>query len=279
MIEAHQISVKIGAQFLLQGVSLKILPGEVVAVIGPNGAGKSTLLKVLSGEWVPSDGEVWMAGRPLRTWSILERARRRAVLPQDSTLAFPFTALEVVLMGRTPHCKDLERACDYEIARTALIAVGALHLEARLYPTLSGGERQRVQLARVLAQIGDTFSIHPCYLLLDEPIARLDLIHQYSTLQIVRDFARAGVGVLLILHDLNLVAQYADRIALLKSGRLIAEGSPWDVLTPEVIQSAFAMSVVVIPHPYLGCPLVIPSPGPDLVPNSVDLIGRCKEKK
>jgi ABC-type Mn2+/Zn2+ transport system ATPase subunit len=119
MIEAHRISVKIGTQFLLQGVSLKIAPGEVVAMIGPNGAGKSTLLKVLSGELIPSDGEVGIAGRPLATWSFLELARRRAVLPQDSTLSFPFTALEVVLMGRTPHCRGFERACDYEIARAA----------------------------------------------------------------------------------------------------------------------------------------------------------------
>lgn len=182
-------------------------------------------------------------------------------------------------MGRTPHCRGFERACDYEIACAALITVNALHLEARLYLTLSGGERQRVQLARILAQIGDTFSVHPSYLLLDEPVTRLDFIHQHSILQIVRDFARAGVGVLLILHDLNLAAQYADRIALLKSGRLIAEGSPWDILTSEVIQSAFVMSVMVMPHPYLKCPLIVPLPGPDLVSHSVALMKHYKEKK
>ncbi|MCI0529073.1 MAG: heme ABC transporter ATP-binding protein [Nitrospira sp.] len=265
MIETYSISVKVGHQFLLQGVSLQVAPGKTVALVGPNGAGKSTFLKVLCSDLAPSQGDVWMAGKPLMVWSPLERARLRAVLPQNSTLSFPFTALEVVLIGRMPYGKSLEQTHDYEVARAALEAVQMSHLEMRLYTTLSGGKRQRVQLARVLAQIWEASPVNARYLLLDEPTTGLDLAHQHGSLEIVRDFARARVGVLLILHDLNLAAQYADRALVLKAGRLLAEGSPHDVLTSRVIRTAFAISVVVTPYPYLDCPLIVPAPMLDKV--------------
>jgi iron complex transport system ATP-binding protein len=258
MLEAREVTVEADGTRLLDGVSVEVPPGQVTAVVGPNGAGKSTLLAVISGERTPSAGEVWLEGRRLAEWPRIERARTRAVLPQDSTLAFAFTALEVVLIGRTPHVRGAEQPADLAIARAALEAAGAADLEARLYPTLSGGERQRVQLARVLAQIWEAPPAGARYLLLDEPTSSLDLAHQHDTLALARRFAAEGAGVVAILHDLNLAAQYADRIVVLRNGRLIAAGSAGEVLTPEVILEVFGMPVIVGLHPHLDCPLVIP---------------------
>ncbi len=230
--------------------------GEILAVLGPNGAGKSTLRKVLCGDLIPTGGEVSMNEKPLAEWSLPARAKSRAVLPQDSSLNFPFTVLEVVLMGRAPHVGGAETAKDYEIARHALAAVEESNLAERLYPTLSGGERQRVQLARVLAQIWEK-SENPRYLLLDEPTSNLDIAHQHSTLKIARRFALEGVAVLIILHDLNLAAQYSDKILLLKAAKIKAIGVPEKVFSPEIIMETFDVGVDIVKHPRLNCPLII----------------------
>jgi iron complex transport system ATP-binding protein len=259
-LEARQITVQIGRCPILQDISLSVVAGEVLAVIGPNGAGKSTLLKVLSGDLAPSQGDVWMNGKPLDAWQRKERAQMRAILPQNASLTFAFTVLEVALIGRTPHIQGRERPLDYAIARAALEAAGVLALQDRLYTTLSGGEKQRVQLARILAQIWTETTMQTRFLLLDEPTNSLDLSHQHSTLDIARQFARQGVGVLAILHDLNLAAQYADRILVLKDRGCLASGTPYQVLTPTIIQQAFDMLVMVSPHPCYNCPLVIPVP-------------------
>ncbi len=265
LIEARNLQVTVGAKSLLEGVSVKLNVGEVVAIVGPNGAGKSTLRRALSGDLKPARGEVFMSGRPIEDWPVIERARVRAVLPQDSTLSFPFTVFEVVLMGRTPHVKGTESERDYEIAREALELVEARHLEQRLYPTLSGGERQRVQLARVLAQIWESpanevagkAEIKARYLLMDEPTSSLDLAHQHGSLEIARRLAGEGVGVMVILHDLNLAAQYADRIVMMKDGAITYSGPPACVLTSGAIYETFSIEVAVTSHPYLKCPLVV----------------------
>jgi len=261
LIEARALQVIVQTKALLEDVSLDVRAGEVVCVVGPNGAGKSTLRKVLCGDLTPARGEVWMNKRSLAEWSLIERARVRAVLPQDSTLNFPFTVLEVVLMGRAPHLNGAESVHDYKIARATLNEVEAAHLEERIYTTLSGGERQRVHLARALTQIWKPtrHADEARYLLLDEPTSNLDLAHQHRTLHLVRRFASEGVGVFLVLHDLNLAAQYADRIAMLREGRLVALGSPWDVLTPGTIGETFKIPVVLTKHPNLDCPLIIPT--------------------
>ena len=257
MIEAKHLTVAIDSKKLLDDVSLSLRAGEILVVVGQNGAGKSTLRKVLSGDLPPTSGEVWMNNRPLAAWPLAERAKVRAVLPQDSALSFPFTALEVVLMGRAPHLSGAESKHDYEIARQALAAVEAGQLEDRIYPTLSGGERQRVHLARVLAQIWESSSNQTRSLLLDEPISNLDIAHQHQILRIARDLAQQQVAVLIILHDLNLAAQYADKIALLKDGRIIALDVPSKILTPELIRETFGVAVGIIKHPYFDCPLII----------------------
>jgi iron complex transport system ATP-binding protein len=260
-LAAVDVGVAIRGATLLAGVSLAIRPGEVVAVLGPNGAGKSTLLKCLGSELRPTRGTVHLNAKPLADWSPRESAQRRAVLPQHSPLGFPFTALEVVLMGRIPYGGPFP--ADTEIALAAMAAAEVEHLAARRYTTLSGGERQRVHLARVLTQIWEPLpDREPRYLLLDEPTASLDPAHQHGTLTLVRAWARRGVGVAVVLHDLNLAAQYSDRVAVLRSGRLLAIGSPADVLRPPLIAEAFGLPVHVLPHPDLGCPLIVPRAAP-----------------
>lgn len=259
LIEARNISVEIHGKKLLADVSLEMRTGEILAVLGQNGAGKSTLRKVLCGDLIPAAGEVSMNSKPLENWSLAERARVRAVLPQDSTLNFPFTVTEVVLMGRAPHIRGAEGARDYEISRLALEATEAAHLAERLYPTLSGGERQRVQLARVLAQIWERTD-EPRYLLLDEPTANLDIAHQHGTLKIARNLAKENVAVLVILHDLNLAAQYADRVLILKNGRVAAHGTPQEIFNEATIEKTFDLPVTIIKHPSGDYPLICAKP-------------------
>ena len=268
MIELRHVSYRVGQKALVDGVDLRLRPGEVLAIVGANGAGKTTLLRLASGEIAPTGGAVHLDRRPLPSFDAERLGRRRAVLPQQSTLAFGFSALEVVLLGRTPHRST--RACSLDVARGAMRAAGVFHLAARRYPTLSGGEQQRVHLARALAQIWEApegGEGGARYLLLDEPTASLDLAHQHATLRTARRCAEAGVGVLAVLHDLNLAAQHADRIAVLHRGRLVAVGPPPDVLTSDVIGLAFDVAVLVTEHPCAACPLVVPVPeGADVRP-------------
>lgn len=260
VLEAKEVAYRVGRAILLDGVDVDVRPGRVTAVVGANGAGKSTLLRLLSGEWRPTSGIVRLGGRPLDAVTPRELARRRAVMPQSSTLTFPFTAIEVVLLGRTPHVRGREGPMDRVAAWGALERAAAEHLADRRYPTLSGGERQRVDFARALAQVWEPRTDAGRYLLLDEPTASLDLARQHELLTSVRTFACADVGVLVVLHDLNLAARYADDLLVLVDGSLAARGAPWSVLTPELIQEAFGLPVVVTPHPCHDCPLVVADP-------------------
>jgi iron complex transport system ATP-binding protein len=226
-----------------------------------NSAGKSSLLKILAGDLAPDGGRIELAGRPLPDWPLPELARRRAVLPQDSRLAFPFSALEVVLMGRFPHHGGYPARRDIRLARNVMEDLDVAHLQDRPYPTLSGGERARVQLGRALRQIMVSGVPEPRALLLDEPTASLDLAHQHTALAAARRFAREeGGAACAVLHDLNLAGQYADRIAVLAEGRIVASGAPETVLTEAIIGRAFAAEVVVVRHPRLDCPWIATVP-------------------
>jgi len=253
MVAVDNLQVVRGRETVLSDISLALQPGEVLGVLGPNGAGKSTLLGALCGELAPSQGVVRLAGRPLVQWSGPERARRLAVLPQVSTLGFAFRVEEVVGMGRLPHDSGMAR--DNEIVSAALEAADAAHLRGRSYLALSGGERQRVHLARVLAQLWP--GAQGTTLLLDEPTSALDPLHQHTTLQAVRAFADRGAAVLVILHDLNLAARYCDRILLLAHGKACAQGTPQQVLQPEMLLAVFGLEVLVQVHPERGHPLII----------------------
>ncbi|TPP11380.1 heme ABC transporter ATP-binding protein [Rhizobium glycinendophyticum] len=255
MIKARDISVARGRRRLLDQVSLDLHPGSFTVVIGPNGAGKSTLLKVLSGEFAPDQGVVTYRDRPIRTFSALELARERAVLPQSTTLSFPFTALEVVRMGAIA-CGSTEPGL---AARQALTTVGLTGFEGRDYNALSGGEQQRVQLARVLAQMPSPVSNgHARAIFLDEPTASLDIGHQIAVLELAREFARRGGSVLAILHDLNLAAEFADHLAVLDQGKLVAEGTAAETLTNEIVAKVYGIEGAVGRVPPPGTPYVLP---------------------
>jgi iron complex transport system ATP-binding protein len=274
VLAAHHVSFALAGRWLLREVSVTVKPGEVLAVIGPNGAGKSTLLKVLCGDITPNVGEVTLDGQPLALWSNLEQAKRRALLSQSASLSFPFRVLEVVLMGRNPHVKGRESARDYAVAEAALAQVAMCDFVQREYPTLSGGEQQRVQLARTLAQVWEVAQTDNRYLLLDEPTNNLDLSHQHQTLHVARRFAREGAGVLAVLHDLNLAAQYADRVVILCQGRVHALGTPQEVFTSETLCDAFKTPVMVTRHPCLDCPLVVSAQLPTDAPEGRGMMQR-----
>ncbi|HMA14697.1 MAG TPA: heme ABC transporter ATP-binding protein [Kiloniellaceae bacterium] len=258
MLRADDIGVAFGSAEILRGSSLAVAPGEVVAVLGPNGAGKSTLLSVLAGTLRPQRGAAALEGKALAAWSPRALALRRAVLPQHSELAFGFSVLEVVLLGRSPHAGRSSRDEDVAIAEACLAEAEVAPLAGRVYTTLSGGERQRVQLARVLAQIGyPEPADEGRYLLLDEPTASLDPAHQHATLRTARRAAERGIGVVAILHDLNLAALYADRLVVLSRGALAAEGPPEAVLTEALVREVFDLPVHVTRHPTRGCPQVV----------------------
>ena len=234
---AQGVTVRAGASVLLHEVDLHLPGGEVGVLLGPNGAGKSTLLSVLAGLHRPDEGAVWLDDQDLAQTTAQELAPRRALLLQDSAVAFDFLARDLVELGRYPHRLSPSRE-EAVIVRDALEAADVAHLAHRRVQGLSGGERARVQLARALAQIGrPPPDGRPRWLLLDEPTAALDLRHQHDTLATVRRWARQeGVGVLAVLHDLNLALRYADRVWVLDHGRLQASGPPAEVLTPALLQ-------------------------------------------
>lgn len=252
MLEALQLTCTRGSRVILSGIDLRIISGEVIAVLGINGSGKSTLLATLAGELPAAAGCVHIDGRPLASLTPTERARRLAVLPQASLLAFAFAVEDVVLLGRLPHRSGA--LSDRKIVEQAMTEADALHLAGRNYLELSGGERQRVHLARVLAQIGDT---PQPILLMDEPTAGLDIAHQQLALQSARRVAGRGGSVLVAVHDLNLAARYADRLLLLHEGRAAGVGAPWQILQPERIEQVFGVPVQVLKHPQWGCPLIV----------------------
>ena len=257
MLEARSVTVRIGMRKLLDDVSLQVAAGEIVAVVGENGAGKSTLLKLLAGDRLPAaahvDGSVWIAGRELVAWSLAERARLRAVLPQRPELAFAFTAREVAAFGRYPVSTRWHDRRDREIVDAALALADATQLADREVTTLSGGEQARVHLATAFAQLWEIEHLQPRFLLLDEPTAALDLAHQHALLVTARAFAaRRNIGILAILHDLNLAATYADRVVVLHRGRMLAQGAPGDVLQPATIAAGFGVAAQVLRHPLTG---------------------------
>ncbi len=260
MLAARDLHFSRGDRKILDAVSGELRPGRVTALLGPNGAGKSTLLKLFAGELDPAGGIIELGGRPLAAQPPRAVAQRRAVLPQESHLAFAFLVRNVVMMGRFPHLDGAETPRDVEICAAALAKVEAGHLAERRYPTLSSGEKQRVQLARVLAQIWEPPASGPRYLLLDEPTAGLDLEHQHAALRAARDWARVGAVVLAVLHDLNLAMTYADDAWVLENGRLAAAGPIADTLTATLIERVFNVAVELLPRPGAARPVILTRP-------------------
>ena len=258
MLDVNNLSYRIRNRKLLDNVSFQAKPGELLAIVGANGAGKSTLLKLCTREITSSEGQIVLNKQRIDLYSNRQLSLFRAVLPQQNSVVFPFLASELVLMGRYPHFEFHPSEHDYAVAEMALKKVGMWEFAARVFTTLSGGEQQRVQLARVLAQIWD---VSQGILFLDEPTTGLDLLHQHQMLELAREFTDKGFCVVVILHDLNLAAQYADQIVMLRAGKVEAMGIPRDVITSEIIHRVFNLKVWLIDHPQIDCPLVIPQSG------------------
>ena len=253
MLEIRNLSVRLGRRTVLEDVTLSARPGELLAICGANGAGKSTLLKAVLDE-VPAQGTIRLNGHQVGQSRPEALAPQRAVLPQDTDVAFSFTLAEVVSMGREAG----DFAAQPEVDRLALAAVGLQGREHDDFRTLSGGERQRGHLARALAQVWEPVGPQgPRWLMLDEPVASLDLGHQLKVMQLARSFADAGGGVVAIMHDLNLSAMFADRMAFLIDGRLAALGPPAEVMTGPLLERAYGCTVALDRVPVSG-PWLLP---------------------
>lgn len=236
-IRTDALHAMLGGTEILHGLDFTAGDRSLVGVIGPNGSGKSTLLKCIYRVLKPSEGTVFVDGQPLSEYRVRDSAKKIAVLAQHNFYNFEFTVQDVVLMGRAPHKRALERdsAADFKIVHEAMERVGVAPLRDRLFSTLSGGEQQRVLLARALAQQT------PC-LILDEPTNHLDIKYQLELLDLVRSLDRTVIAAI---HDLNIAAMYCDTIFVMQSGRIVAAGAPRDVLTRSLIRSVYEVDADV----------------------------------
>jgi iron complex transport system ATP-binding protein len=253
-LEVSNIDCYYGTKKVLENVIFSVDKGEFFGVIGPNGSGKTTLLRCTSGVLKPRSGVVRVNGLNVHTLGEKEIAKNIAVVPQASAISFSFTALEIVMMGRNPHISRfrMENERDYKIAENAMELTHVKHLASRPIDTLSGGEQQRVIIARALAQ-------EPNLLLLDEPTVHLDISHQLEIMELIRKLNRDNdIIVVAVFHDLNLAAQYCNRLMLLDSGRVSSIGAPHEVLTPENIRKTYHVDVLVKEHPLSSSLYVIP---------------------
>jgi iron complex transport system ATP-binding protein len=262
-----------GGPPVLRGLSLDVPRASLVGLLGPNGSGKTTLLRLMSGTAAPQSGDVRLDGRDLRTVPRSELARRIAVVPQETQLAFEYTVLELALTGRYPHLGpfELEGPEDVAIARRALEATGTAHLAKRGFSTLSGGERQRVVIASALAQFeagrvrrasaAAGAGSPPQLLLLDEPTASLDLHYQIEVASLLRRLnVERGLTMVVCTHDLNLAASLCHHLVLLREGSIVAAGRTQDVLTPDAVRALYGVDVDVRYHELAGHLTVVPVP-------------------
>ncbi len=262
MIRAESLCVGYEKRAVVHNITLRIAPGEMVALLGPNGSGKTTLIRALARTLTPLSGTLTLDGRPYSAFSPTEFACRVGYAPQETPAEMGFRVEELVMMGRYPHQRGFWGATaeDEAVVESALEFAGLSHLRHRLISQLSGGERQRVNLARAIAQQAQ-------YLLLDEPTAHLDLQHQVQLLSRLK--ARTvsdGIGLLVSLHDLNLASEYADRVVLMAEGRIVAQGTPTDALQPEILEAVYHTPTLVRQNPLTGKPLVFPL-RPEVVPS------------
>lgn len=255
MYQASNVSLRVRDKVILNNVNLTLQPGLFTAIVGPNGAGKSSLLKTMAHELTHYLGSVSINGKAVSEYSPKELSKVRAVLPQHSTVQFAFTVSQIVLMGRHAHA-GLQKV-NQGIAEEVMELTGTYTLRDRNYLTLSGGEKQRVQLARVLAQVWEE-TLYPRYLLLDEPTSSLDIAQQQNIFSLAKAVCARNIGVMAIVHDLNMAVQFADHLYFLKDGGVIANGESEKVFTKSNIEETFCCRVNVYNDPCNQCPYIVP---------------------
>lgn len=255
MLSVQSLSVQTKQhKSILNDISLSVKSGDFVVILGPNGAGKSTLLKAISGDTQFQQGDIEINGKSIADWKAKELAFVRSVMPQKVVLEFPFLASEVVAMGRSAYP---DRENNNNIIQDCMALMDITHLADRLYPSLSGGEQQRVQLARVLAQIWNSSSEQTRYLLLDECTSALDPYYQHRIFQILQSLKSKHIGLIAVVHDLNLAAQYADKVLLMKEGKTLAFGDKKEVLTAPLLASAYNIDVELIRKENIDWPYIL----------------------
>jgi iron complex transport system ATP-binding protein len=256
LVQARDLSFRYQRDRVLSNISLTLDSGEFLGLIGPNGSGKSTLLKLLNGIFRPQQGQVFFQGQEISLWTRKLLAQKMAMVAQEVPVHFPFTVLELVLMGRYPHlgALEFESKHDLAIAAQAMELVDVAHLQHRLLSDLSGGERQRALVARALCQ-------QPVCLLMDEPTAFLDFRYQLDLFILTRKLVKeSNLGAVIISHDINLAAQFCDRLLLMDRGRIAFQGPPEEVVRPEHLERVYGCRLLVDQSPISGKPRVTPVP-------------------
>lgn len=243
LIEIKNISFSYGSLFKIENIQLAIKKGTFLAIIGPNGSGKTTLLKLLTKSIKPESGVVFLEDQNMNNIRQRDLAKKIAIVPQNSYSTFAFSSFEIVMMGRTPHLSrwQFENNDDFTIVKEAMEKTNTWHLKERPITELSGGEKQRVIVAQALAQ-------QPKILLLDEPTLHLDLNHQIEIMNLLRQLHSDKITIVAVLHDLNLAANYADEVAVIKNGKILIVGKPEEILTGKLIKDCFDASVTVKKH-------------------------------
>jgi len=253
-LEVSSLSFKYDNKSILNNLSFNIKEGEFVSVIGPNGSGKSTLLKCITNINRPNKGFVSIEEKAIDEYKAKELAKKVAVVPQDTFIDFDFTVFDIVIMGRSPYLGRFERESeeDYRITKEALESTNTLELMNRKISQLSGGERQRVIIARALAQ-------KPDIILLDEPTSHLDINHQMEVLSLLKKLNKEKkMTLLLVIHDINLAARFSDRLILLKDGKILSIGTPNEVITPQNMEVAYNMDMIITNNSFTNSPHIIP---------------------
>lgn len=248
MIKAHQINYQNQKVSILKGVDINVGYGEFLAIVGPNGAGKSSLLNVLANE-IKTDKkqDIFFKEKILSTWSLEELARHKAKFSQHNAQDIPLVVKDVVMMGRYPYFNSQPHSEDVKSAEKSMAETDVTHLQNRDCNSLSGGEKQRVHLARVLAQLDNDVAHR--LLFLDEPLNNLDIKHQYKTLELIKKFTQQNNSAIVVLHDLNLAARFADKVLLMGNGEVLSYGSPSEVFTQDMISSAYNFPCTICKHP------------------------------
>ncbi|KMQ60962.1 heme ABC transporter ATP-binding protein [Chryseobacterium sp. BLS98] len=254
MIKAHQINYLHRNFHILDGVDVSLDYGEFLAIVGPNGAGKSSLLSVLANE-VRGKQKILFKDKPITDWEVRELSRHKSKFSQHNSNEIPLQVKDVVMMGRYPYFDSQPRQEDFEAMNKMMYETDVYHLKDREYNTLSGGEKQRVHLSRVMAQLQNEIAHKLVFL--DEPLNNLDIKHQYKALEIIKNFTAKANSAIVVMHDLNLAAQFADKILLMKSGKVSAYGTPEEVFTAQNISQAYNFPCTICGHPITNNPMII----------------------